>query len=314
MLHDYERLAEKISKASGLEKEEINRKVEAKRAKLSGLISKEGAAQIVAAELGINFDKEKFKINELMPGMKKANLVGKITKLFPVIEYKKENRGGKVANLIIADETGNIKVVLWDTNHIALIEKNQIKENDVVEINNGNMRESELHLTGFSDIKKSNELLENIKIEREFNLIKLNDVRIGQALKTRAFIVQMFEPRFFEICPECKKKVISAVEGSHCEIHGKVIPEKRALLSLILDDGADTIRSVLFSEQIEQLEIVNLEGENFLKAREELLGKEMFFSGTIRQNKLFNNMELFVSEIKNIEIDKLIEELEKVNK
>ena len=44
-----------ISKKSGISKKEIERKIEAKRTRLSGLISKDGAAQIIAAELGIKF-------------------------------------------------------------------------------------------------------------------------------------------------------------------------------------------------------------------------------------------------------------------
>ena len=50
-MDNYEKLLDRISRSSGLAKEEIEKKVEAKKAKLSGLISKEGAAQIVAAEL-----------------------------------------------------------------------------------------------------------------------------------------------------------------------------------------------------------------------------------------------------------------------
>ena len=53
---NYDKIIEKISKSSGLEKEEIERRIAAKRAKLAGLISKEGAAQVIAAELGISFD------------------------------------------------------------------------------------------------------------------------------------------------------------------------------------------------------------------------------------------------------------------
>ena len=64
---NYERILEKISKASGIGKDEIERKVEAKRARLSGLISKEGAAQVIASELGISFENERLKINELLP-------------------------------------------------------------------------------------------------------------------------------------------------------------------------------------------------------------------------------------------------------
>jgi len=73
---NYNKILEKISKVSQVSREELDRQVEAKRAKLAGLISKEGAAQIVAAELGINFDNEQLKINEILPGMRKVNVVG----------------------------------------------------------------------------------------------------------------------------------------------------------------------------------------------------------------------------------------------
>ena len=244
--------------------------------------------------------------------MKKANVIGKIIQMFPVREFKKENREGKIGSFILADNTGNVRTVLWDTNHIKLIESGDIKQEDVVEINNGNMRESELHLTGFSDIKKSSEILDNVKVEREFKSAKLNEIKIGQALKTRAFIVQAFEPRFFEVCPECSKRIVLGIDGGSCEEHGRVLPVRRAILNLVLDDGNDSIRAVLFSEQIEKLG-VDVD-KNFLEARENFLGNEMFFSGTIRQNKLFNNTELFVSEIEKIEIGDLVNELEKVNK
>ena len=313
MIQDYAQLADRISKASGKDIEEINRLVEAKRAKLSGLISREGAAQIVASELGINFDKAKVKINEIMTGMRKINLIGKIIQLFPVREFKKEKREGKVVNFIIADETSNIRTVLWDSNHIELIEKGEIKKGDVIEITNANLRNTELHLGGFSDIKKSGEVLENVKEEKECFEQEISKFSVGGSFKVRAVIVQIFEPRFFEVCPECSKKVLSEPEGSRCEKHGKVTPIKRALLSLVLDDGSASMRAVLFSEQIEKLGLTleTLQGDVFLQKREELLGRESYFSGNVRQNKLFNNLEFFISDIKDMEIEKLIEVLEK---
>ena len=59
MSDNYHQLVDFISKNSGLSNEDIERRIEAKQAKLAGLISKEGAAQVVAAELNINFDKQK---------------------------------------------------------------------------------------------------------------------------------------------------------------------------------------------------------------------------------------------------------------
>src|SRR3990167_9287740 len=105
---NYDKIQEKISKSSGLKKEEIDRRIEAKRAKLSQLISKEGAAQVVAAELGINFDNERLKISEVLSGMKKVNIIGKVIRLFPVREFVRNDKKGKVANLFIADESGNV--------------------------------------------------------------------------------------------------------------------------------------------------------------------------------------------------------------
>jgi len=87
---NYEKILGRIARSAGLEKEEIERRVNEKRDKLSGLISKEGAAQVVAAELGISFDDEILKIGELLPGMRKVNLVGKIIGLTPIRTFKTE--------------------------------------------------------------------------------------------------------------------------------------------------------------------------------------------------------------------------------
>ena len=98
-MDNYSRLIERVSQQAGISKEDVERKIEAKRAKLSGLVSKEGAAQIVAAELGINFDEEKMRVAELIDGMKKASVVGKVVALYPVRSYEKNGRSGKVANI-----------------------------------------------------------------------------------------------------------------------------------------------------------------------------------------------------------------------
>lgn len=313
MIQNYTQLLERISRASNKSQDEITRLIEAKRAKLSGLISREGAAQIVASELGINFDKEKIKINEILPGIKKVNIIGKIVKIFPIREYKKDNKEGKVANLILADQTGNIKTVLWDTHHISLFENQELKENDVVEISNASLRNNEIHLTGFSDLKKSQEVIDNVKLEKEFADKKIVEFAIGGSFKSRAIIVQVFEPRFFEVCPVCGSKAIGDIDGSRCEKHGKIMPKKRALISLVLDDGTGNIRAVLFSESIEKLGLKEneLEPGIFVAKRKDILGREAFFTGNVRQNKLFNNLEFFVSDIENINLDQLIEVLEK---
>jgi replication factor A1 len=312
MHQNYDKIIEKIARTSELDKTEIERRVEAKRAKLSGLISREGAAQIIASELGISFDNEKLKINELLPGMKRINLVGKILNIFPVREFEKNGKQGKVVNLVLADETSNIKVVLWDTNHIELIEKNNVGIGSIVEIINASIRDNEIHLGSFSEFKKSNELIEVVQTEilsRERLISKFKNL---ESVKTRAFIVQVFDPKFFNVCPQCKRKVEQNGEGFSCQQHGNVAPEKRALLNIVLDDGSETIRAVLFQEGINSLGLIEIDNpENLTRQKREILGKEMFFSGNVRKNKFFNNMEFIIDRAEEINLDALIKELEK---
>lgn len=310
MAENYENLVARISRVSGVEASEVERRVEAKKAKLSGLISKEGAAQIVAAEMGVNLEKQRLKISELVEGMKRANIVGKIIDISPVREFNKNGRAGKVVNLAVADESSNIRVVLWDTNHISLVEQGKLNKGDIIEIANGGVRSGELHLGSFSDIKLSNEKIEGAVVtERVFEAGKIKDAKPGQKVKIRAVIVQVFEPRYFEVCPECGKRALD----SECKIHGKIEAKKRALLNLVIDDGTETMRSVVFAENIRMLglsdeEIYSL--EKFDAKKNSLLGEEKIFYGSARTNTLYNTTEFNIEKIEEMNIDTEIAALE----
>ena len=306
-MDNYERLIERISTSASLAKDEIERKVEAKRAKLSGLVSKEGAAQIVAAELGINFDQERMKISELVHGMRRANFIGKVLQIFPVREFEKSGRKGKVANLRVADDTSNCKVVLWDTNHISLIEQGKIKEGEIIEVSNGGVRNGEVHLGGFSELKKSKEKLEGVVEGRIYLNKKLNEANSGESLKVRAFVVQAFEPRYFEVNAKTGRKLTEEEKAQGAET------EKKALLNLVLDDGSETIRAVLFGKDLYKLglkddEIFDLEKFNAVKNK--LLGEERIFSGSIRDNQVMGFTEFSLDGIEEIKPDELVKELE----
>ena len=311
--NNYERIVKKIAGSAGLTEEEIERRVEAKRSKLAGLISKEGAAQVVASELGISFDEGELKIDELLPGMRKVKVVGKVIKMFPIRTFTtKKGDASKVVNFFLADETSNIKVVLWDTNHISLIEKGQVLEGSVVEISSGSMRDNELHLGSFSEFKLSDKVFENVKTESIVKEKNIADFRVSDNVKTRAFIVQAFELKFFEVCPECKKKIIMENDSFKCNEHGKILPEKRALINLVLDDGTGTVRAVFFHEALSGLGLTELENsERVMNQKEDLLGKEMVFSGNVRMNKFFNTPEFIVDRTEVVNLDELIGRLEK---
>jgi replication factor A1 len=310
-MQNYDLLIERIATSAGIEKEEVERKVEAKKAKLSGLISKEGAAQIIAAELGINFEDQDLKIGELMAGMRKVNVVAKIINLFPIREYSKNGREGKVANFVIADDTGSTRVVLWDVNHIALIEDGTIKEGDVVEIKNGATRDMEIHLSGFSEIKKSEKVMDDVKSGPVTAEVTLAEARQGQSVRIRGTVVQVFSPRFYSVCPECNKKALQEGEGYKCAEHGVITPKARAILNFVLDDGTETMRIVMFSDQINAL-IPEEDLKDEAKAlafRDDFIGTEIYLSGNVKTNNFFNNLEIIASGVEKADVEKLIETL-----
>lgn len=309
---NYLKILNRISKLSGLPVEEIERKIEAKIAKLSGLISREGAAQVICAELGISLENEKFKLDELLPGMRKVSVVGKVITIFPVRTFERQGKTNKVANFVIADDTSNVKVVLWDTNHIELIENGKIKEGGSVEIIGGSVRDNEIHLSSFSELKVSNEVFEDVKTEKIVREKTIAEFKPRDNVSVRAFIVQTFDPRFFNVCSECKKKVILEGDKYVCQEHGSVPAEKRALINIVIDDGTESIRTVLFHNSLPELGLTDLENSEKLSyQKEDLLGKEMVFSGNVRMNSFFNNPEFIIDKVKEVDLDSLIAQLEK---
>jgi hypothetical protein len=303
---NYHKILEKVASISGVEHEEIERRVEAKRAKLSGLISKEGALQVIAAELGISFDNEKLKINELLPGMRKVNFSGKVITMYPIREYTtKSGDKGKVANIVVADDTSNIKIVLWDTNHIGLLESGDVAEGTVIEVASGSMRDNEVHLGSFSEMKVSSETFSEVQTEKPVKKKTIDEFAPGEVVEVRAFVVQAFDPRFFEVSTKTGRKVTEE------ELADGVPTEKRAILNVVMDDGTDTMRAVMFHENVQKMGLDAYDNvEKMAQQKQDILGKEYIFKGTVKRNSYFNNYELGVDDVKTVDVDALIAELE----
>src|SRR3989344_8042549 len=146
----FQDIIEKITKESRLSEKEINNKIDDKLKQLSGLISKEGAAHIIANELGIKLLEAvsgKLQIKNILAGMRDVETVGRVQRIFETREFQSKDRQGKVASLIIADETGSIRAVLWGDQTDNL--KN-IQENTIIKLLSGYVRENsgqkEIHL------------------------------------------------------------------------------------------------------------------------------------------------------------------------
>jgi ssDNA-binding replication factor A large subunit len=151
-----ETIREKIREKTGLSDEEIDQRIRKKLDQLSGLISREGAAHIVANELGVRLQEAQgaVKVKNILAGMKNIELSGKAIRKYDVREFKTEKREGKLAKFLIADETGTTLIVLWNDKADLLA---TFGEGDILRVKGASARENngrvELHLTDSSTIE-----------------------------------------------------------------------------------------------------------------------------------------------------------------
>ena len=316
----YQQLIQRIVHLSGLTIGEIERRIEAKKAKLSGLISSIGAAQVVAAELGISFEKQRFKIIDMLIGMKKISVIGKVIETYPTRKYRRAEHEGEIGSFLLADDGSSIRVVLWDTNHIDMIRNGIIKKDIVIEIKNADVRGTtirEIHLSSNAKIELSDKEIKNVKIIKDkLPSKKISEFKSGEKINVRAHIVQIFQPNFFLTCPECGMKISYEGDKAVCMKHGAIAPKKRALVSLVIDDGTENIRAVGFNEiilklfKLEDKEVEKLQDSSFfLNKKQDLLGSEIIFSGRVRQNVMFNRNEFILNNIEEAKPGDIIEEL-----
>jgi len=304
-------IIDKIRQEARVSEKDINDKIDAKLKELSGLISREGAAHIIANELGVNLYKQltgKAKISNVLAGMREVEILGKVQRIFETREFDTGQRKGKVANIIVADDTGVARVVLWN-DQVSKLEN--LKENDIVKLKNAYAKDNqgrvELHLNDKSEfiINPEGESIGEVKKYSSFRK-QIKDVIDGdQNIEILGTIVQAFDPRFFEICPQCGKRAKTKGENEYfCDEHGTVTPAYSYVMNFILDDGTENIRCVAFKRQAERLfdrDIAESRGkqEEIDRMKNELLGRIVKLTGRAGKNQLFDRIEFTAQMVFN---------------
>ena len=327
----YEQIISKIKEEANISETEIEEKINQKMKQLSGLISKEGAAHIVANELGIKlFDafSGKLQIKNILAGLRDVETVGKVLQTYELREFTTNERQGKVASMVIGDDTDTIRVVMWGS------QADNIKDisNDmIVKVVGGYVKDNngviEIHMNERSQLilNPSGESIGNVKQysaeRKEISKLTENDSN-AEILGT---IVQVFDPRFFPIDPETGRKVTEN-EGRYY-FNDKIIenPDHSYVLNVIIDDGTDNMRAVFFRETMEKLLNCSKEKmlgyrenpESFEQVKSDLLGTLIKINGRVKKNLFFDRLEIVANDVSlnpdpEDEIKRLNEEAHKV--
>ena len=99
-------------------KEEFRAAVEEKVEQMGGLADEETAAKLIAHDLDGG---EVETIADVEPGLEEAKFLGKVTSVGKLRTFERDgdDDDGHVLNLKVADESGSIRVALWDDDAVA---------------------------------------------------------------------------------------------------------------------------------------------------------------------------------------------------
>lgn len=171
---DIESIYKKLSHV--ISKEDFLQRVQEKVESMGGLCDEPMAAMLVANELGFSdVGRDSVKIENITAESGQINFVAKVVSVFDTKEFtRNDGTIGRVGNIIVGDETGKIRITLWD-NMADLIKTEKIRAGQTLQIsgyakqgysgveinvgNNGVLAESEEEI----DVAPSNQKIKDIK-------------------------------------------------------------------------------------------------------------------------------------------------------
>ncbi|MFH0859926.1 MAG: OB-fold nucleic acid binding domain-containing protein [Candidatus Altiarchaeota archaeon] len=199
---DVKDLIERVAKESGSDMGEIEKRMNQRKEKTHGLLSDYGAVYAVAKELGIDLNQDKIELTEIagLKPQKSVNIAGKVKVVYSPREFKRKDKTvGKFASLILLDNTGEVRLVLWDQN-TEITKRAHI--GDTLLIRNGYSKDNngvlEVHASSLTNVAVNPSMELNLP-EVEESLVKIADVKLeNQAINLICRIVSYYPGQEFE--------------------------------------------------------------------------------------------------------------------
>ena len=319
MAKSYEEILEKIVSNSDLSKEDVEAKVSEKIKQLGNLVSKEGAAHIVANQLGVKvfeeISRKELNIKNLIGGMNAVNLNVKVLNIYEVRTFMRKDKEARVVNLLVGDGSGVCRLVVWDEKYIDAV--SGLKEGDILRLKGMYSKENngyvEVHLggRGFLEVNPEGISVEVSDFKKDFkkDFVRKNisEFKEGEFVEVFGSVVQVFEPRFFVACPECRKKVSEGV----CKEHGEVAGENVPILNVFFDDGTESVRAVAFRENVKTLVGAEVsEDSSFEEIKGGLELKQVVLGGKVTKNDMFDRLEFMINSVSLVNPLELVKEID----
>jgi DNA polymerase III alpha subunit len=146
-----------------INQEQILEKIEAERIRTGGLLSDETILRLIAAKFGVQVKQKTIHNSGVLPtsrlfaGLYDVTVEGRLIAVFHSKTFQGSEKSGKIATLMIADNEGVLRVVLWNEK-AELVERGALKAGQTVRLIHGYTRndrygKTELHLSEKGEIE-----------------------------------------------------------------------------------------------------------------------------------------------------------------
>lgn len=164
-----------LSKNSKLTREKILNELDIEKQKTGNLIKEKTLMRLIAARYGLKKNQKNsfdgnLSISDLISGLYRVSIKGRVVAIFPIKTFQGVN-SGKLSSLIISDNTGQLRVILWNEK-TEIINNQKINIDDLILISKGYTREGhkgkvELHIGKSGDIQIINNKIDEQDFDKK---------------------------------------------------------------------------------------------------------------------------------------------------
>jgi len=253
--YDFETIVKKIlDERKDLTREKLFELIEKKRVEAKNLLNQEGAAFLVASDLGVSiFEKPhlttRMRIEDLIPNLNDVTIVGRVLTVYDSQEFTRpDGSKGKLQRMLIGDETGIVEVYVWNEK-VEELAKENVQVDSIVKVEHAYTRESidgrvELHAGGRSKIS----LLASHLVEYEIPYYQDFFKKIGEMKKgVKDFNFTGVVTRVFPV------KEFKRVSGEGKVQRLRVKDETGEVNLVVWDNQTEETKSIQVGDQIEVL-------------------------------------------------------------
>jgi len=241
------------------------------------------------------------KIGEIKNEMRDIDVVAMVIDVGAINVFERENKHGEVSSILIGDESGKLRLILWDSN-AGLVKK--VKPGDTLKVENAYSKKVtlgiELHANWRSRVIVNPKNIQPPKVEyKKIPRVEIKKLLENVECEISGKIKRLIDARGYEVCKKCEGLFISGV----CKRCGNKEAKIRYVLSAFIEDGTGGVNAAFFDKNaLKLLGIKEIAKDIEVKTifdlkRNEVIGKELVLSGRALMNKNLNKLEFIVKGV-----------------